>query len=119
MIIDAGADNFSVWPGDKINFGVNVLRFGKEPTNANLRFTVKNSDGSVFAQKDIDVTECINCGQKNRIKQSDNIESVAKCGKCKFELNASYEQKFILSINYFGLIIFQIIMIINLLPYKN
>lgn len=70
-------------------------------------------------QKDIDVTECINCGQKNRIKQSDNIESVAKCGKCKFELNASYEQKFILSINYFGLIIFQIIMIINLLPYKN
>lgn len=70
-------------------------------------------------QKDINVTECINCGQKNRIKQSDNIESVAKCGKCTFELNASYEQKFILAISYFGLIIFQIIMIINLLPYKN
>ena len=70
-------------------------------------------------QKDIDVTECINCGQKNRIKQNDNIESVAKCGKCKFELNASYEQKFILAISYFGLIIFQIIMILNVLPYRN
>jgi Zn-dependent protease len=70
-------------------------------------------------QKDISITQCINCGQKNRIKQSDKIESIAKCGKCQFELNASYEQKFILAISYFGLIIFQIIMIITLLPYKN
>ena len=70
-------------------------------------------------QKDTNISECTNCGQKNRIKKTDNIESIAKCGKCKFELNASYKQKTILAISYFGLIIFQIIMIVNLLPYKN
>jgi hypothetical protein len=64
LFVEAGADNFSVFPEERVELGANILRFKKEPTNSFLRFTVKKSDGSLYLQKEFKINFA---GRKNFI----------------------------------------------------
>jgi len=55
LLTAAGANNFSVWPGEQIEFGANLLRFHKEPKSTILRFTVKKTDGSTVLNREFKV----------------------------------------------------------------
>jgi len=55
LLIEGGANNFSVFPGEKVEFGASILRFHKEPQNTVLRLTVKKSTGSTVLQREFKV----------------------------------------------------------------
>ena len=55
LLIDAGANHFSVWPGEKIELGANLLRFHKNPEHTVLRFTVEKTDGSIALNREFKV----------------------------------------------------------------
>ncbi len=51
MFIEAGADNFSVWLGEKVELGARILCFGQSTKNVDLKFEIKKQDGTVALNK--------------------------------------------------------------------
>ena len=55
LLINAGAREFSYFPGEKIYVGAHLIHFGKKSTNTFLKFVVKKADKSVAMKRKVKV----------------------------------------------------------------